>query len=265
MKIRVVPTEFFSEGEAVRGNFVLPDKEGVFAGICKFHGFPGASDQVSGIATRLAKAGFVVLTFDFRGFRSSEGRFSLAGEIYDAKAAITHFIESEFVSPEFIGIFAASFGAAAAVRETIRNPLITSLALRAPVYDTLAFAKSPLVPAGIEELLRTAPDEVIGLTDPKWRHGLVERMIQDAKKINPINEIQKLAPKPLLVITGDVDKEIDLAGVTRFFNAAKDPKELVIVPGANHSLSNPVAFEVTMDAIVAWFQRQFVYGDYLGI
>ena len=54
MKIEVQPTSFTSEGETLRGHFVLPQGTGPFPAICKFHGLPGSSDQISGIATRLA-------------------------------------------------------------------------------------------------------------------------------------------------------------------------------------------------------------------
>jgi dipeptidyl aminopeptidase/acylaminoacyl peptidase len=149
--------------------------------------------------------------------------------------------------------------------EAITNRLITAVVLRAPVYDPLAFAQSPLVPAAIDELLRTKPNEVHGLTDPEIRSEAIEDMIRDANKFNAMNEIHKLAPTPLFIITGDADKGIDLAGVTRLFDAAKEPKEMVVVPGADHNLSNPVAFEKTMTAIVNWFTRQFIEGDYLGL
>ena len=93
--IRVEPTEFECEGQAIRGNFVIPGGDGPFPGICKFHGLPGGPDQVSGIATDLAKSGFIVLTFDFRGFRKSEGIFSLSGRIKDAYGAVTHLISHD--------------------------------------------------------------------------------------------------------------------------------------------------------------------------
>lgn len=265
MTIRVIPTEFTSEGETIRGNFVLPEGEHLFSFICKFHGLPGSSDQVSGIATRLAEAGFGVLTFDFRGFRSSEGQFRLAGEIKDAQAAIQHILSSGYCSPEWIGIYAPSYGATVGVITAINDPLITAVALRAPVYDPLAFAQSPLVSVAIEQLLQTAPDEIHGLTDPEVRAQIIPKMIEDAKKFNIMNEIHKLAPTPLFIITGDADKGIDLAGVTRLYEKAGEPKELVVVPGADHNLTNPIAFEETMDKIIAWFNHQFLHGDYLGI
>ena len=77
--VKLISTSFISEGETIRGTFVVPLSEGPFPGICKFHGLPGGPDQVGGFALALAEAGFVVLTFDFRGFRHSEGLFPLAG------------------------------------------------------------------------------------------------------------------------------------------------------------------------------------------
>ena len=81
-------------------------------------------------------------------------------------------------------------------------------------------------------------------------------MIEDARKLNPIDEVQKISPRPLLVVTGDADKEIKLEGVRRFYDLAKEPKELVVIEGADHELSNPLAFEKTMIAVVNWFTRE---------
>jgi fermentation-respiration switch protein FrsA (DUF1100 family) len=79
-----------------------------------------------------------------------------------------------------------------------------------------------------------------------------------------MKEIHKLEC-PLFIISGDADLGIDLAGVTRLFDAATEPKEMVVVPGADHNLTNPAAYEKTVDAIVAWFYNQFIQGDYLGL
>jgi len=80
-------------------------------------------------------------------------------------------------------------------------------------------------------------------------------MVEDAKQLNPMNEIDKVAPRPLFIITGDADLGIDLPGVKRLFDTAKEPKEMVVVKGADHNLSNPAAYESTVKAVIAWFQR----------
>ncbi|MFX1492159.1 MAG: alpha/beta hydrolase [Promethearchaeota archaeon] len=256
MQIHVVPTSFISEGKTIRGHFVIPRGSGPFPGVCKYHGLPGSSDQVGGIASRLAEVGFAVLTFNFRGFRTSEGRFSLAGEVKDAQTAITHLRESKYITDDWIGVFGPSFGGAIAVLTASRDPRISAVCLRAPVYDTLEFVQSPIFDAGVQDLLRTAPNEMHGFTDPQERKRVIKQLIHESKTLNPMNEIAKIAPRPLFIITGDKDRGIPVEGVRRLFAKAREPKELVIIKGANHNLSNPLAYEQTTDAIIAWFKRQ---------
>jgi dipeptidyl aminopeptidase/acylaminoacyl peptidase len=259
MKIHVVPTSFVSEGKTIRGHFVIPRGSGPFPGICKYHGLPGSSDQVGGIASRLAEAGFAVLTFNFRGFRTSEGRFSLAGEVKDAQTAITHLLESKYIDDDWVGVYGPSYGGAVAVLAAVRDPRIGAVGLRAPVYDTLEFVQSPIFNAGIEDLLRTAPNEVHELADPQERKRIIEQLIHDSKILNPMNEIANIAPRPLFIIIGDRDRGIPVDGVCRLFALAREPKELVIIKGADHNLSNPLAYEQTTNAIVAWFKRQIQF------
>lgn len=253
---RVVPTELTSGGEMVRGNFLVPEGEGPFPGICKFHGLPGSQDQVSGVASRLATAGFAVLIFDFRGFRSSGGIFSLANEVKDARSAVSHLLKSEHVMEGWVGVYGASYGGSVAVLAAARDKRISAVCLRAPVYDTLEFALSPLIQPAVDYLLENFPDVMHGLVDPQTRKKILNGMVEDAKKLNPIREIQRISPRPLLVITGDADKEIKLDGVLRFYEFAKEPKELIVIEDADHELTNPHAFEETVNATVAWFKQQ---------
>ncbi|MBA7503212.1 hypothetical protein ES706_01820 [subsurface metagenome] len=256
LNFRIIPTEFHSEGQLLRGNFLVPEGDGPFLGICKFHGLPGSPDQVHGIASRLAEAGFLVLTFDFRGFRRSEGCFSLSGEIEDARNAISHLLDSDYSVKNWVGVYGASYGGAVAVLAAVRDNRISVVCLRASVYDTLAFARSPLIQLAVEDLLRNSPGEMHGLSDPAIRKEILERMVEDSKKLNPIREVSSIAPRPLLIIAGDADEGIDLAGVRRFFEMAKEPKELIVIEGADHKLTDPKAFEKMVDLVVTWFKHQ---------
>ena len=254
--IRAVPTEFTSEDETIRGHFVVLPGEGPYPGICKFHGLPGGPDQVSGIVTKLAQYGFAVLTFDFRGFRQSDGIFTLSGQIKDAKAAVTHLLESELTLDSGAGVYGASYGGAVAVCAVAQDPRVNALCLRAPVYDTLQFAQSPMIRPTVDYIIETDPNQIHGIEKPEIQEMILARMIDDAKIHNPLNEIAKISPRPLLIIHGTDDVGIDLAGVKRLFELAGEPKDLVIVEGADHVLSNPVAYEITMSTVVEWFSNQ---------
>jgi fermentation-respiration switch protein FrsA (DUF1100 family) len=255
--IRVIPTEFNVDGEILRGHFVAPPGEGPFPGLCKFHGLPGGPEQVSGPATILAQSGFVVLTFDFRGFRSSDGMFTLSGQIEDAKAAITHLHESELTLDSWSGIYAASWGAAVAVCTLAEDKRINAICLRAPVYDTVWFSESPMIRPVMEFIAEEDPSQIRGIEDPKVQDEYLHRMIDDSKIHNPMNEISKISPRPLLIVHGTDDVGIPLAGVKRLYELAGEPKDLVVVEGADHNLSDPRAYEITVNTIVEWFTRQW--------
>ncbi len=256
-EVRILPTEFTSEGETIRGNFVVPAGKGPFPGICKFHGLPGSPDQVHGISSRLALAGFAVLTFDFRGFRKSDGIFTLAGEIKDAKAAVTHLLESDLTDDSWVGIYGASFGGAVAVCSVPNDPRVNAVCLRAPVYDTLWFAKLPGIPPSIEFIHETDPSQMHDIENSESREVILKQMVLDAEVHNPMNEVSKISPKPTLIVHGSDDAIIDLAGVKRLYELAGEPKDLVVVEGADHNLSDPRAYEITVSTVVEWLKKQW--------
>ncbi|MFX1482657.1 MAG: alpha/beta hydrolase [Promethearchaeota archaeon] len=256
-QVVIVPTEFASEDQLIRGSFVAPTGDGPFPGICKFHGLPGSPDQISGVATKLAEAGFAVLTFDFRGFRTSDGMFTLAGEIKDAKAAITHLLESELTVDTWSGIYGASYGGAVAVCALAEDTRPNALCLRAPVYDTLWFAQSPMIRPSVEMIIETDSTQIRGIADPDIQEEILHRMVEDSRIHNPMNEIAKISPRPLLIVHGTDDIGIPLAGVKRLYELAAEPKELVIVEGADHILTDPRAYQITMDTVVEWFTKQW--------
>ncbi|TFG33859.1 alpha/beta fold hydrolase [Candidatus Thorarchaeota archaeon] len=254
--IEVILTSFTSNDETLHGNFVKPSGDGPFPGICKFHGLPGSSDQVHGIAMTFAEKGFLVLTFDFRGFRESEGFFSLSGEIDDAKAAVTHLLSSNMALREWVGVYGASFGGAVAVCSAAVDDRIKSVCVRAPVYDTEKFAFSDLAELVLHDIAFTAPNEMHGVRDLVKRRELLSRMKEEAKMHNPMKDIGHISPRPLFITTGDSDILIDVKGVRRLYEHAKDPKEMVVVKGADHNLSRDSARRETERGIIDWFMNQ---------
>ena len=254
---KIVSTKFTSEGEIIRGNFVIPSGEGPFPGICKFHGLPGGPDQVSGVATSLAEAGFAVLTFDFRGFRDSDGLFTLSGQIKDAKAAISHLLESDLTIDSWCGVYAASWGAAVAVCALAHDRRSKALCLRAPVYDTQWFAESPMIRPAVDSIVESDSSQIRGIDNPEIQEKILRGMVKDSKVHNPMNEIAKISPIPLMIIHGTDDVGIPLAGVKRLYELAGEPKDLVVVEGADHNLSNPHAYEITVRTVAEWFGKQW--------
>lgn len=255
--VKVIPTEFTSEGETIRGYFVAPPGKGPFPGICKFHGLPGGPNIVGGLATGLAEAGFVVLTFDFRGFRKSDGIFTLSGQIKDSKRAITHLLESDLTLDSWSGIYAASWGAAVAICALAEDSRCDALCLRAPVFDTLWFSESPMIRPSVKQIIETDPTQIRGIEDSEIQKKILHAMVEDAKIYNPMNEVPKIAPRSLLIVHGTDDMGIPLAGVKRLYELAGEPKNLVVIEGADHNLTNAYAYRLTKDTVVEWFKNCF--------
>ncbi len=253
--VEIIPTEFKSEGETIRGYFVTPPGKGPFPGVCKFHGLPGGPDIVGGLATKLADAGFAVLTFDFRGFRQSDGVFALSGQIKDAKHAINHLLESDLTLDSWSGIYAASWGAAVAICTLADDKRPNALCLRAPVYDTLWFSESPMIRPAVDFIIESDPTQMRGIENPEILESILSGMIEDSKIHNPMKEISKISPCPMIIIHGTDDIGIPLAGVKRLYELAGEPKDLVVVEGADHNLSDPRAYEITMNTAVEWFKK----------
>jgi fermentation-respiration switch protein FrsA (DUF1100 family) len=108
----------------------------------------------------------------------------------------------------------------------------------------------------MEFIAENEPSQIRGIEDPKNQDEYLRRMITDSKVHNPMNEISKVSPTPLLIVHGTDDVGIPLAGVKRLYELAGEPKDLVVVEGADHNLSDPRAFKITVDTIVEWFIKQ---------
>ena len=109
--------KFFSEGVRVEGDLFLPD--GLKAGerrpgIVLCHGFTGIRSFILGdYAKVFVEAGFVALTFDYRGFGGSEGtkwRLIPLEQIDDIRNTISFVETLPEVDPERIGLWGTSFG-----------------------------------------------------------------------------------------------------------------------------------------------------------
>src|ERR1700676_3564067 len=115
MEKRIV--KFFSEGVQMEGDLFLPDRVKAGErrpGIVLCHGFTGIRSVILGdYAKVFVEAGFVTLTFDYRGFGGSEGakwRLIPLEQIDDMRNAISFFESLPEVDPERIGLWGTSFG-----------------------------------------------------------------------------------------------------------------------------------------------------------
>jgi fermentation-respiration switch protein FrsA (DUF1100 family) len=72
--------------------------------------------------------------------------------------------------------------------------------------------------------------------------------------VRPIDAIGRIHPRPLLMITGDRDSDTPVPVMKRLFDAAGAPKDIWVVPGAEHGGYYGVASAEWETRVVAFLE-----------
>ena len=97
-------------------------------------------------------------------------------------------------------------------------------------------------------------DEFMRLFEKNCTQAYENQFKKDVKTYNPINLVNDIAPREILIITGDRDELIDIDGIKQLYDQAKHPKMLKIVKGADHKLSSLKTYRLTNQIIIEWFK-----------
>src|SRR5499426_3152229 len=111
------PVTFYSEGCKLVGDIYYPDglrPDERRAGIVLCHGYTGVKDlYLPDNARVLNDAGYVVMTFDYKGWGDSGGprsRLAPYSRVADVQAALTFLSTLPEVEAERLGIYGTSYG-----------------------------------------------------------------------------------------------------------------------------------------------------------
>lgn len=167
-----------------------------------------------------------VLIFNWRAHGHSDGQITTLGydERYDLIAAV-EYAKSRGASK--IGVLGLSMGGAVALSTAAICPDIDAVAADSAFVHIVT-----AVAAGLSE--RGLPD---GLAYPIARLILITaglRLGKDLFQADPVQWIDRVAPRPLLLIYGDSDPFAPRAEVELLYRRAGEPKDLWRVPQAAH-------------------------------
>ena len=125
---------FYSEGTRLSGDLFLPDglaSDEKRAGIVLCHGYTGVRNlYLPDTAKALTDAGYVVLTFDYKGWGDSDGpksRLSPYGRVIDSQAALTFLGAQPMVDADRLGIYGTSYGGATVVWTAAVDPRVKTV------------------------------------------------------------------------------------------------------------------------------------------
>jgi fermentation-respiration switch protein FrsA (DUF1100 family) len=76
----------------------------------------------------------------------------------------------------------------------------------------------------------------IGLIKDSDFPSSIEKWREDFREVSPVVCIGRISPRPILILHGDGDNVVPLEHAYRLYREAAEPKELIIIPGANHRL-----------------------------
>jgi len=198
----------------------------------------------------LAQAGISSLRFDFYGSGESDGEFremTLSGEIADARAAVALMRSQAFIDPQRVGLLGFSLGG------TVAAALAPGVHARAVTLWS-AIAHTAL----LRELIKKSGQKIPG------KAGAIEvnareihpRLVEDILKVDPIRHLARFQG-PTLIVHPEKDEVVPGSHARDFFRAAgAETKDLVIIPGADHTFTSISWTQELIARSVNWFSRQ---------
>ena len=220
-------------------------------GLVLCHGFPSgprgaltSAETYPELANKLAvEAGWVVLTFNFRGCGESEGEFSLGGWLADLRAAIDHLFDVEGVAGVWLAGFSA--GGALAICAAGEDERIGGVAALAAPSDFSDWASDP------RRFLDYARE--VGVVRSNAFPPDFDAWTRELREIRPAALVGKVPPRPLLLVQGTDDEVVPQSEARLLADAAGGQAELRTITGAGHRLRHdPRAVAV----LLGWLDRQ---------
>ena len=274
------------EGETMSGHLYVPEGAGPFPAVVLCHGFAGVKELLlPAYAERFATAGYLALTFDYRGFGASggeRGRLVPALQIADIRSALSFLGELPRVDPRRLALWGSSYGGANAIMVASQDPRVRCLVVQLTFGDGERVITRGMSPEEVEKLKAslarleekralTGRELMVPLkkvlTDPQSsafydRH--IERFPELGIKVPFLTTAETLRHKPeaalpgmnvpLLIVGAELDGVNPPEESRRLFAAANPPKELLMIEGATHyELYEGPAFELALERELAWF------------
>jgi uncharacterized protein len=263
---------FFSEGHVIAADLFMPsgpvaDRKYPAVAICQ--GFTGIrrTPLIEAIGAALNDAGYVAISFDYRGWGDSggeRGRLAPLEQVDDIRNTLTYLETLGFVDADRLGLIGISYGCltaphAAAIDPRVKATLgclgvatgydaVTNIRTRAE----MAAWELNVAEARRRRVLFNEVDRSIRVLDvfldpqsraalsigwensPLWRNPFGFDSIGRVMDHRPVDVVHRIAPRVLGLICASKDSTANPDSLRELFAAAKEPKRWIEVEGAGH-------------------------------
>jgi fermentation-respiration switch protein FrsA (DUF1100 family) len=285
--------EFYSEGFKLYGDVYLPDdlpSGAKRAAVLLCHGYTGVKDlYLPDNAKAFNEAGYVAMTFDYKGWGDSEGprsRLAPYSRVLDVQSAMTFLGMQAEVDSERIGLYGTSYGGATvtwvgAVDQRAKC-IVSVVGIGNGArwmsrvrrvdewFDLLerseADRKSRVTTGGSEFVERSEillPDrqsaklaEEARRNNPAAVSTIPLEYVDDTVGFNPEWIVDQISPRAVLFITSDDDRLVLPEESEQLYARAGEPKKLVALKGYGHyEVYVEPAFSDVMAATLDWLGK----------
>jgi len=226
---------FQSEGQKISGVLHLPDREHPPCMIAS-HGLLSSKDSEKYVAlgNRMSEEGMAMLRFDFRGIGESEGNEednTITKKLMDLSSALS-FIRSRKDLGDRIGLVGSSLGGFLSLIKASMDKEIGSVVVWA-------------TPLHLDDLGSKEQEEDYPLPPEAFFQDLPRHRL-----LPILNGVSNC-----LVIHGEEDELVPVEQALGIFYQLSSPKEIHVIGGADHRLTEPSHRQRAIDLTVEWFKK----------
>jgi dipeptidyl aminopeptidase/acylaminoacyl peptidase len=284
---------FYSEGTRLSGDLFLPTDlkpDEKRPGIVLCHGYTGVRNlYLPDTAKALTDVGYVVLTFDYKGWGDSDGpksRLSPYGRVIDSQSALTFLGAQSMVDADRLGIYGTSYGGATVVWTAAVDPRVKAVVSVVGIGHGHRWMRSVRRPDEFADMLKLSeadrirrvttgesqfaerseillPDRQSAELAAAARRGnpgavsaIPLEFIDDTLGFHPEWIVDKISPRPVLFITSDDDRLVPPDESESLYAHAKEPKKLIVLKGWGHyEVYAGEAFRQVIEPTIAWYRQ----------
>jgi pimeloyl-ACP methyl ester carboxylesterase len=243
----------------LQGNLHVPhdfkEQKGYYPAVLLLHGFGGNRHEHGGLfiktAASLARAGMVVLRFDFRGAGETGGStrdITIKTQIQDAHDAFEHLLGYEFVNKRAVSVVGLSFGGLTAALLAGEREDVAALVLWEAVHDMKAVLKRLYGHLSLRAVRARG----------YMQAGMMQLGCGFFDTLDQL-DVDGTAAKyagPVLIVQGVEDTVVPVDTAYQWKRAfASTEAEVDLIPNADHAFTHDVWAWNAIDRTVAWLQQ----------